>query len=111
MVNWATVPLTEAGAAPLKERPPVATMVRLGGTYANRSALVALDVPPGVVTVMLTVPVPPGETAVMWVALLTVNDAAAEEPNLTPLAAVNDVPVIVTEVPPPAGPEDGLMLV
>jgi hypothetical protein len=68
-------------------------------------------VPPGVVTVMSTVPVPAGAVAVIWVALLTVNVAAATEPNFTAEAPVRPDPLIVTEVPPAAGPEVGLTAV
>ena len=42
------------------------------------------------------------------VALLTVKLVAAVPPKLTAVAPVKLVPVIVTEVPPAAGPEDGL---
>ena len=38
------------------------------------------------------------------VALLTLNDAAPVLPNLTAVAPVKLVPVIVTLVPPPGGP-------
>jgi hypothetical protein len=68
------------------------------------AALVAL-VPPGVETVMSTVPVPAGAAALMLVALLTVK-LEAVVPNLTALAPVNPVPVIATDVP--FGPELGL---
>src|SRR6478735_9103093 len=74
-------------------------------------ALVAL-VPLGVVTVMSTVPaLCAGDVAVIDVALLTVNEAAAVAPKLTAVAPVNPVPVIVTDVPPAAGPLVGLTLV
>ena len=54
-------------------------------------------VPPGVVTVMSTVPaVSAGAVAVMLVALLTVKLAAAVEPKLTAVAPVRLEPVIVT---------------
>ena len=71
------------------------------------AALVAL-VPPGVVTVTSTVPVPAGAVALMLVALLTVKLEAAVVPNFTALAPVKPVPVIATEVPPVLGPELGL---
>ncbi len=67
------------------------------------AALVAL-VPPAVVTVTSTRPVPGGLVAEIEVALLTVKELAPVVPNLTALAAVRLVPVIVTEVPPAAGP-------
>ena len=76
------------------------------------AGLVAL-VPPGVVTVTSTVlpSVPGGEVAVMLVGLLKVTREAAVAPNLTPLAPLKVVPVIVTVVDPVLGPEVGLRLV
>ncbi len=67
------------------------------------------EVPAGVVTVTSTVPVPAGAVAVIGVALLTVKVVAATVPNLTPVAPVKLVPVMVTEVPPAVDPEVGLM--
>ena len=67
--------------------------------------------PPGVVTVILTVPAEPaGEVALREVALFTVNVVACELPNITAVAPVNDVPVITTDVPPAIGPLVGEML-
>jgi hypothetical protein len=57
-------------------------------------------VPPAVVTVTSTVPIPAGEVAVIWVALLTAKEAAALLPNLTAVAPEKLVPVMVTLVPP-----------
>ncbi len=65
-------------------------------------------VPPGVVTVTSTVPaVPAGAVAVMLVALLTVKLVAAVEPNLTAVAPVKLVPVIVTVVAAGGGRRSG----
>ncbi len=64
-------------------------------------------VPPGVVTVTSTVPVPAGEVAEIEVPLLNVNELAAVPPNLTAVTPVNPVPVIVTPVPPAVGPLAG----
>jgi len=75
--------------------------------YAS-AELVAL-VPPGVVTVTSIAPTAPaGLVAVMLVALITVTLVAATPPKLTPVAPVKFVPVIVTLVPPAAGPLAGL---
>ena len=52
------------------------------------------------VTVTSTVPIPAGEVAVIWVALLTVKEAAALPPKLTAVAPEKLVPVMVTLVPP-----------
>jgi len=68
-------------------------------------------VPPAVVTVTSTVPIPAGEVAVIWVALLTAKEAAALLPNLTAVAPEKLVPVMVTLVPPGVGPVFGLTLV
>ena len=48
-----------------------------------------------------------GEVALIWVADTTVNEVAAVGPNVTPVAPVKLVPVIVTVVPPTVGPELG----
>ena len=65
-------------------------------------------VPKGVVTVISTRPEPAGEVAVIWVAELTVK-VAEVPPKLTIVAPVNPVPVIMTEVPPAAGPLVGFL--
>jgi len=74
------------------------------GTYVKETPLLT---PPTVVTVIGTVPVPAGATAVIWVAETTVNDVAAVAPKSTAVAPVNPVPVNVTDVPPVTGPETG----
>ena len=63
-----------------------------------------LLVPPTVVTVTCTVPVPAGATAVICVAESTVNEVAAVPPNFTAVAPVKLLPVMVTGMPPAAGP-------
>jgi hypothetical protein len=68
-------------------------------------------VPPGVVAVRSTRPLPAGATAVMLVALFTVKLLAAVAPKLTAVVPLRLVPVMVTLVPPAPGPELGLMLV
>src|SRR5258708_19769218 len=67
--------------------------------------------PSAVVTVTSTVPTPAGEVAVIWVALLTVKEAAALLPKLTAVAPEKLVPVMVTLGPPDVGPVFGLTLV
>jgi hypothetical protein len=47
---------------------------------------------------------------VIWLSLSTVKDAALLEPNRTAVAPVKLRPVMVTVVPPAAGPLSGLML-
>ncbi len=73
----------------------------------NWSADDVADVPEGVVTVTSTVPVPAGLSAVMVLSLTTVTFVAAVVPKSTTVAPVNPVPVIVTSVPPAAGPVVG----
>jgi hypothetical protein len=60
-----------------------------------------------VVTLTSTTPVPAGDVAVIWVAELTVKPVAAVAPNVTAVAPVKLAPVIVTVVPPAAGPRVG----
>ena len=64
--------------------------------------------PPGVVTVTSTIPVPAGLSAVIVVLLTTVTSVAAVVPKSTVGAPVKPVPVIVTNVPPATGPLVGL---
>lgn len=69
---------------------------------------VPVAVPPAVVTETFTAPAAPaGVTAFIVVPLLTVKLVAAVFPNLTAVAPVRFVPVIVTEVPPPVEPVIG----
>ena len=68
-----------------------------------------VEVPLGVVTVTVTAPATPaGEVAVMDVAETTTTFVAELAPNFTAVAPVKLVPVIVTDVPPAAGPLVGL---
>jgi hypothetical protein len=68
-------------------------------------------VPPGVVTLTSTVPVPAGEVAVIWDGLLTVKEPAALPPKLTALTTKKLLPLMITLVPPDIGPVFGLTLV
>ena len=69
-------------------------------------------VPPTVVTrTSIVAAASAGETAVIVVLLLMMNDVAAVAPKATAVAPVKLVPVIVTDVPPPIGPEMGLTAV
>src|SRR5271167_3151879 len=64
-------------------------------------------VPSGVVTVTSTIAEPPekgGETAVIELEEVTVKLLALVEPNLTAVAPLKLVPVMVTVVPPDCGP-------
>jgi hypothetical protein len=73
----------------------------------KRSAALVTLVPPALVTITSTVPVPGGEVTTIWVPMLLLI-VAGPDPNLT-VAPVKFVPLIVTDVPPAAGPEDGLI--
>ena len=74
----------------------------------NSSAGEVAEVPPAVVTVTSTVPLPAGEVAVIEVAESAVI-VAALDPKSTALAPPRLVPVMVTLVPPPVGPLVGLI--
>lgn len=50
---------------------------------------------------------PIGEITLISVVLCTVKLEADEEPKVTANTLLKSVPVIVTEVPPVVGPEDG----
>ena len=78
------------------------------GQYVNALApLMALE-PLLVITTTLVVPVgPTGDVAVMLVSLSTLKFVAGAPLNVTLVAPVNPVPVIVTVVPPARGPAVG----
>jgi len=107
----AVVPLNMTAVAPVKPVPvritEVATPPRAGAKLAITGAGItvktveAVQVPLGVVTLILPVVAPAGTIAVMEVALTTENFAAAMPLKETAVAPVNEVPVIVTMVPTP----------
>ena len=66
-----------------------------------------VPVPLAVVTLTATDPVPAAVTAVIDVSEFTTKLAAFVLPNFTAVAAVNPLPVMVTLVPPDAGPDVG----
>jgi hypothetical protein len=79
-----------------------------GETYVNMSPAPWALVPVGVVTVTTTGPAgSSGEVAVIDVFEFTAKTAATD-PNATEVAPVRFDPVMVTDVPPPTGPELGL---
>ena len=83
-----------------------------GGRYTYLSAFTTALVPLDVATVTLTVPADPdGTTAVIFVVEETVTLLARTVPNFTVAVDVNSVPVIVTIVPPVAGPFEGVSFV
>ena len=66
-----------------------------------------VTLPPGVVSVTVTAPVPAGERAVTSVELITSRLVAAFGPNVMLDVPPRFVPVIVTAVPPAFGPALG----
>jgi hypothetical protein len=87
------------------------TLEIVGASYLKRSFVDDGLEPLGVVTLTSTVSVvDAGETAVIEVAESTVK-VAAREPKSTALAALKPAPVIVTLVPPAAGPLLALIFV
>ncbi len=80
------------------------------GMYMDWSAALVVEVPPGVGTITSTMPFPVGLTTVICVSLTMVKFVTAAAPNETLVAQLNPLPVMVTLVPPPAGPLIGLML-
>ena len=69
--------------------------------------------PPTVVTIISTAPgvVRAGVIQVIVVSLSTLKEVTFNPPNLTALAPVKTVPVIVTLFPPSVLPDDGEILV
>ena len=70
-----------------------------------------VEVPPAVVTVTSTAPVPAGDVAVTEVAVLAVRLVAGVVPKVTAVAEPRLVPVMTTVVPPAVGPAAGAMAV
>jgi len=87
------------------------TVVVGGSVNVNWSAAEAALVPPEVVTVISTVPVPAGEVAVILVSEFKVKLTAWVNPKYTLVAPVNPLPEIVIEFPPAGDPLLGEMLV
>lgn len=105
----AAVPPKLTAVAPVKPVPLMVTLVPTTPDVGVNDVTVGpamvkpaeVAVPEGVVTEMLP-EVPLATTAVMLVALVTVNEVAAVPPKLTAVAPVKLVPVIVTVAPEPA---------
>ena len=91
-LNVFPVIVTTVPAAPLDGANDV-----IVGRTPKLTTLVA--VPAGVVTVIFAVSAPAGTCAVIWKSSSTVNVESATVPNLTDVAPVNDVPMIVTVSP------------
>src|SRR5262249_17507008 len=78
--------------------------------YVNWSPATVAEVPPAVVTVTSTVPVPAGLKAMICV-FEPLAIEPDDEPNLTAVAAARVGPEMATCVPPATEPADGAMLV
>jgi hypothetical protein len=104
------VPVTVTCWPPI-DGPELATAPDTKGKvpYVNRSAGKVLDVTPAAVTVTSTVPAASaGEMTVQVVLDEQLTAVPAVPPKLTVVApGTNPVPVTVTTVPPPIGPELG----
>ena len=88
------------------------TAVTVGRGVTKVYRVLAVLVPPGVVTRTLAVPaVPLGVVQLRLVSLVTVRLVHALPPMVTPVAPVKPVPVRVTLVPPAVLPELGEMAV
>ena len=74
----------------------------------NWSAADVAEAPPEPSTITLTVPAPAGLVAVISVAETTSTLVARVVPNSTIEPSLKFVPVMITVVPPAAGPKSGL---
>jgi hypothetical protein len=118
MVNDAVAtPLNRTAVAPVNPLPLIRTEVPTGPLFGENEEMVGavvvtvkfvalVAVPPGVVTVILPVTAPLGTVVEICVPEgFTENELAATPPNITAVAPLRPVPLIVTEVP--TGPLDG----
>jgi hypothetical protein len=115
----AATPLNRTAVAPVKPLPLIRTEVPTGPLFGENEEIVGavavvvtvkfvalVAVPPGVVTVIFPVTAPLGTVVMILVPdPFTENELAATPPNVTAVAPVRPVPLMVTEVP--TGPLDG----
>jgi hypothetical protein len=101
------VTLVPPAAGPLLGLIPVT--VGAEALYVNLSAALVGAVPAVVMTVTSTAPFPAGLTTVNCVSFVTAKLVPTLAPKFTAVAPVNPVPLIVTFVPPAAGPLLGLI--
>ena len=90
------VPPTSTEYRPSGEPEDGVTEVTVGAPYVNWSEGVTALVPPVVVTVTSTVPVPAGTVAVMSESSFTLKFGDGEDPNFTVLAPVKPEPLMST---------------
>jgi hypothetical protein len=110
-LNVAAVPLKVTAVAPVKFVPVIVTVVPTGPKVGVNEAIVGTpvlvtvnlwelqSVPPGVVTQIFPVVAPLGTVAVIWVDETTLNVLEETPLNVTLVAPVRFVPVMVTDVP------------
>jgi hypothetical protein len=102
------VPETVTLVPPATGPPDGDTAAIVGGRYTYVKAPASAVVPPGAVTdTDLAPPTPAGVRHVIVESSRTVTAVAGAPPMVTPVAPRNPVPVTVTGVPPPAGPDTG----
>jgi hypothetical protein len=114
----AAVPPKLTAVAPIKLVPVIVTEAPDAANVGVNAVMVGTDtvnparvaVPLGVVTDTLPFDPPAATTAVMLVALATLNEAAAVPPKLTAVAPVKLVPLMVTVAPTAAGFVNAVMV-
>src|ERR1035441_10204336 len=79
----------------------------IGACGVNSSAPLVDDVPPGLITVMSTVPEPAALVASISVSEITLKDAGFPAPKFTDVALLKPLPAMLTLVPPASDPADG----
>jgi hypothetical protein len=105
------VPVTLTAVPPPRGPTLGVTEVTTGATsYVNWSAEDVTEVPPGVVTVMSTVPIDSaGEVAVQRIVDEQLTDVPAVRPNIAVVEpTTKPVPLMLTTVAPPRGPAFGV---
>ena len=103
------VPVMVTGVPPACGPIAGTTFVTVGAAMYVKREFAGL-VPLGVVTTTLRAPaVPAGVVQMRLVAVMELKPVAAAPPMVTPVAPVRFVPLIVTTVPPAAGPLPGEM--
>ena len=122
----AGIPLNVTKVAPVKDVPVIVTVVPpkvlpvngkmlliTGGVIKVKDEANMVLGPPPVVTIMPTAPAVVRSRVIQVIVVLftTLRFVAAKPPNVTEVAPVKFVPVIVTFVPPSVLPDDGEMSV
>ncbi len=111
--TWNPVPVIVTTVPPATgpEVGLIVVTVGAGVPYVYPFTAVAVWLSGFVITTFAGPAAPAGLTNVSVPAVSTVTDVAALPPTVTAAPVWNPVPVIVTRVPPPVGPNDGFRLV